>query len=629
MPVEAADCTPYLSGVLFRSDEGTVPAVQAVRDAIKTILEDNAEQSSGKNEKSREFLKANPDSGTMDGLSWALLHYSETRSPPWYAGDDVKDTVQNLVVVSSAGNITKLAFSDNAVRNLIVREIRATDNEPLGRLKQFTAAEIKKSLVADSVRTLWLSGTHRQSVVKADSKTLSGLQLEFAVDPLTDQSYFFSSIRSTIPNTDLTGSVLPAIIGTSPQHARFWLGPTRDWDEFIARTSALLAHVTAELANTAEKPPVLSMLAQPGGSIADVSEPYDVSLIVPEAQFPDAAVDQPDEWLQQFADTVRFEIETTAGSPDFDAIVFWGAERLGQTQFRFEAKPNGENKLVVSVREWEANDAQGLQLIDICTDVSLLTVYFDTGHAYARGQLYETPFRDPKFSGWDRVPMAPDNTAFHQEKPTNANGRGFDVAAIGTPADSSLFGLVARHWPNLKQRGQQTGWLICDDGSMESADFIHIDDATDDVTVSLIHVKGSSSDSLQRGISVTDYEVVVGQAVKNLRYLERTNLHSKLSANKDSSLRDAVWRNGVRQNNRDEVLEFVNGIGSSFRARVYVLQPRVRKSAWQSTRTKMQNGHNQSNDVLRLKQLETLLQGASTDCHSLGAEFVVIADADA
>ena len=60
-------------------------------------------------------------------------------------------------------------------------------------------------------------------------------------------------------------------------------------------------------------------------------------------------------------------------------------------------------------------------------------------------------------------------------------------------------------------------WLACDDGAMEIADFI-LFEAGPPGLIEVIHVKGAHSSSPNRGISVSAYEVVVGQAVKNLRF---------------------------------------------------------------------------------------------------------------
>ncbi len=219
-----------------------------------------------------------------------------------------------------------------------------------------------------------------------------------------------------------------------------------------------------------------------------------------------------------------------------------------------------------------------------------------------------------------------DDTAFDKEKPLE--GRRFAVEQTGSQDDRSLFGLVARHWPNLANRGAPTGWLVCDDGSMESADFIHLDDQANPPRLTLIHVKGSGSDNTNRELSVPDYEVVTGQAVKNLRHIDRGLLREKLAANANGVLRDAVWRDGVRQQNRDEFFRTLDGLGSKFEKRVVVFQPRVRKSVYEVTREKMDRGDKTSKDVRQLQQLDALLLGARADCYSLGAEFTVISDGD-
>ena len=125
-----------------------------------------------------------------------------------------------------------------------------------------------------------------------------------------------------------------------------------------------------------------------------------------------------------------------------------------------------------------------------------------------------------------------------------------------------------------------------------------------------------------------DYEVVTGQAVKNLRHIDRGLLREKLAANANGVLRDAVWRDGVRQQNRDEFFRTLDGLGSQFEKRVVVFQPRVRKSVYETTRGKMDLGDKTSKDVRQLQQLDALLLGARADCYSLGAEFKVISDGD-
>jgi len=301
-----------------------------------------------------------------------------------------------------------------------------------------------------------------------------------------------------------------------------------------------------------------------------VQQPYDIAIVVPELALTGIAPNDGDErWLQQFSDAARFEVYAQDGSPNFEADIYWGDERLGKLGYQFEERAGGNVRLNVQKREWGEH-----ALFGICRNPDYLTIYFDTGHTFSRGHFYKTQFRDVRFVDWRWVNMAQNGIDIRREKPVD--GRRFAAENIGEDDDISLFGLVARHWPDLEGRGAPTGWLVCDDGSMESADFIHLDNTSPNLHLTLIHVKGSHSVGADRGMSVSDYEVVVGQAVKNLRHIDRGLLIDKLETNKETQLRDAVWFNGERQHNRDGVLAALAAAGSKIEKTVVVLQPRVR-----------------------------------------------------
>ena len=131
--------------------------------------------------------------------------------------NDLTDTYHHIVVVCRKGKLLSISFSDTGARNTIMRAIANANSGPFLRLEQFSPAEIEAAFVESRVRTLWLSGVHRRLVIKPDAKVLSGLELESALDPLGDQSYYFSSIRSTSENEDLAVDGSPAVIGASPR----------------------------------------------------------------------------------------------------------------------------------------------------------------------------------------------------------------------------------------------------------------------------------------------------------------------------------------------------------------------------------------------------------------------------
>lgn len=622
MVISSAECAPYLSLSLCNTKDGSSPTLAELLGAIRKV----AKESADKKQIDRPRFYAAADSVIeKDSTTFAWSHYVEKRPPSWFTGEGLTDVLNHLVVVARRGDLYAFLFTDNGLRSAVARKFGSTETSPLADVQRLSAAQINKAFVESRVRTLWLSGTHRRTVIKADSKVLAGLELETSLDPLGDQSYYFSSVRSTMPLAD---DARPSVVGASPSGSRLWIGPTKSWDEFTGLVDAIFVRAAKHMDDKARPDRPLPILAAPSTDLTGIKQPYDVAFIVPEqASVPDGAdIDGEARWLQQFGDTARFEITPTDGSPNFEADVFWADDRLGRLAFEFE--PTSRTEVRLRSRKLKGFDKDDTEkaLLKICEAPENLTIYFDTGHTYARGLFYEIRFRDARFEDWQWVRMDRDDTIFKDEKPLD--GRRFAVENVGKNNDKSLFGLVARHWPNMDERGNPTGWLVCDDGAMESADFIHLDITPTIPELSLIHVKGSGSANANRDLSVSDYEVVIGQAVKNLRHIDRGLLREKLAANATGVLEDAVWRDGERQQNRDELLNVLAGLGSNLKKKVVVFQPRVRRSVYNSIRKKMDKGKLDDASVRRMQQLDALLLGARADCYSLGADFAVMADGD-
>ncbi|MEM6381301.1 MAG: hypothetical protein AAF739_01395 [Pseudomonadota bacterium] len=619
MSIQVEDCKPYLSGVLFHTGTAiTAPRLLKIHDAIFELiasLEDT-------DRAARELQAVANKVGQSGSMHWACIHYREKRKPAWYSDYTLLDSSNHIIILSGAGKYLIANFSDPSLRNKIVGMISKTKDQPLASLRRFERKDVVASLVDDEVRTLWMTGTHRQSAVKADSKTLSGIELEAAIDPLGDQTYYFSSIRSTVNSETFP----KAVIGSSPAHGRFWISPSENWESFLERTEALLGHVSASLLDPSEKR-VLPSLAQPSTDLSAVSEPYGLSLVVPEAQFPDAVRDGDQDWLQNFADSARFVLATRDGTPDFEATVWWHEDRLGTIEYRFEITSTGKTRLVTDVLQWTDDTEELSSLKQLCQSRDLLTIYFDTGHTFSRGSFYETAFRDPNYDGWKWVNCA--NCDVSKEKPIRKNSNNksvFDPSKIGETGEDSLFSLVVHHWPNMETLGEPKGWLLCDDGSMESADFIHLEPTASTPQLTLIHVKGSGSDAASRQISVADYEVVVGQAIKNLRHLDRNELHEKLSASDGGSVAKAVWFEGNKAN-RDDFLEALKTMGSNLSVEVCIFQPSVRKDEWTTVKDRINQGLPDNQRAKRMRQLDALLQGASANCFALGAKLICLGEA--
>jgi sugar/nucleoside kinase (ribokinase family) len=103
-----------------------------------------------------------------------------------------------------------------------------------------------------------------------------------------------------------------------------------------------------------------------------------------------------------------------------------------------------------------------------------------------------------------------------------------------------------------------------------------------------------------------DYEVVVGQSVKNLRHLERRTLADELDKGKLKQIGAAVWHNGLKQPNRDAFLVAARKLKAKAKKQLIVIQPRISKTerdyCWSNNAAEQR--------AKRIKQVETLMLAA-------------------
>src|SRR5262249_55562631 len=148
----------------------------------------------------------------------------------------------------------------------------------------------------------------------------------------------------------------------------------------------------------------------------------------------------------------------------------------------------------------KASDEDIDELQSICHKISWLKVWYESGHAIVNGAVFEIRHRDEQFTGFTWGDLSGYDVS--KEKfwsgviPSNSH------EIIGT--EDSLFSWVKNKWrsPDAPPSAE-SGWLACDDGSMEIADFIHLDDQSNPPVLSLIHVKGAKSCKPARDISVS------------------------------------------------------------------------------------------------------------------------------
>lgn len=623
MKLSISECTPYLSMTLFEVEKGKDVTVDQIRKAIRRELKIETPKLK------REFQELTADDNQEPAVEYSLLHYLEKRTPAWYRGSAYFDTHNHLVVLIKLGASVGMTFTSSSARNAVLRKVQKSEQGVFADLNLFLTENMNTAFVENKVRTLWLNSTQGQSAIKPDSKVLAGLELESALDPLEDQTYYFSSLRSTSENLALSSNEKSlAIVGVRPTRGQVWIGPSKSWEDYLKRSIEVIKHAKKKINSSNTNPKTLSILAQPTKDLNEVNKAYGIAFIIPEKNNTGSPKKSGAESLQEeFQNTVQFKkIKPTDQNPNFKAKVYRNDAHLGNLCYKFSKQENGVDLCVEGTFNNEDNDENIPDYEEYCKNPDNLTIYFESGHTFARGQMYRTNFRDVQFNGWQWINMQVDGTEVDKEKPYLGNS--FDVEQVGEVEDTSLFGLVIRNWPNLETPGNPKGWLVCDDGPMESADFIHLDDTLKTPVLTLIHVKGSGSNKNDRGLSVSDYEVVVGQAVKNLRHLNYEYLTNKLYENREGKLKSAVWHNGKRQRNRDKFISKLRGVSSKIKKKVVVLQPRVRKTEYDKVRRNLSRGNYSKGKKNRLRQLDALLLSARATCHGLDTEFKVIGEDD-
>ncbi|MFG1827144.1 hypothetical protein ACGFIJ_32090 [Microbispora bryophytorum] len=234
----------------------------------------------------------------------------------------------------------------------------------------------------------------------------------------------------------------------------------------------------------------------------------------------------------------------------------------------------------------------------------LIRIYYESGHMIDGRSIFQPQVQQQPFHHWQWADFTGYEIA--REKPIGSSPAEIH-SKVGLADDLSLFGWVVNTF--------SSGWLTCDDGPGEIADFVHIDN---DGTLSLIHVKAANSSAVSRRIAVGPYEIVASQATKNLINLNPSRLRERLKSS--PAPQPATWVEGVRVDSREDLLDALDCRSPRDQARIVIVQPHLSKVLYQRT-----GGSSPIEESFRLNLLETLLNSVRGSVTSQGAELVVIA----
>lgn len=592
--IKMTDLRPYQAVLLAQMDaDGELMTAKQVMNKLKKVLDVKTGSSARKIVNSGQSVQ--PDS--------FFIHYEDRRPASWSL-KPVMDRVNYLAVVVVKGRWIAIHCTEGVKRDAIKRAIR---KRKLGSLRLVVGGHLKAAFMKGPARTLWMRGTHRSTPWKADTKVLGGKDLAPALDPLGDQSYRYTAARF-----DANNPAIGDVMGCAVDQSKVWVGPSPDWNEFRSVIVALLDELDATAGEESEPLPVLA-LAQT--DLKNVNSAFDLAVAPPELQMLGPALDLSE--VQHLADLetlafgTQFEVTQSTGH-DVAADVFRSGVPIGNVELHL-SDSDGEITVEIEGTPATGHTDEFNEVKAKLNDPDLLTIYYDSGHTVQSSQAFTVRYRDLPFLDWTWVAFG-DQWQVQVEKPAAG------LTAIGT--EKSLFDWTCLAWPVGASRDVQ-GWLACDDRPGETADFLRIDESSSVPTLELIHVKSAKTASKNRGISVGAYEVVSGQAVKNIRHLDAVVAAGELvSGTIPTNLSFAAWENGEPRS-RAQFVARLNQLGSNFARRVVIVQPHVRKELVDAVRSNPNHS-----EAPRMRQLDSLLHGVAANCQSAGAEFVVVGCAD-
>jgi hypothetical protein len=522
---------------------------------------------------------------------------------PGWTDDDSEfiDTTHNLNVVVRRNRFIAVRVEGGLLDKLQ----RWLDKPPLPPLRRIAPKILESTFLMGEAKGLWLRGVHRRSTLRPDTKTTSGLRLQDTIDSIDDSSFVLGSARCHMPdNPDL--AMLKGTIGSTLRNSQAWFKAMPDLRSYIRATAEIL-QLIEEVSNSGESnDEAFPLLAREVADLSEVFGAYEITPLDPE-QMPSVARGDDAQAAAGLLQEAALNVQAGSSSARFILDVGLGGVMGGSLAVKPKKTTHG-----YTLDIGFAGEPSSLELVqpvfDALNTADLLTVYYQSGHVYSGGRIWKQNTMIAAFPRWSFADFA--GYCIDHEKPHGLTAPQEIHDATGSLDDTSLFSWVVKNYSD--------GWLICDDGSDETADFLQI---SSEGTLRVIHVKASGSSSSGRQVSASAYEVVVSQASKNLIYMDKNRLAERLRV--PTVAQPACWKDGERVADRAEFIEIMSARLSTDATEIVVVQPHVSEMVYKRVREEESDG-TPSQNLLRLRLLETLLNSARASIVKAGADLTVI-----
>lgn len=452
---------------------------------------------------------------------------------------------------------------------------------------------------------VWLQGTHRQRTSKPNSKAAGGTRLQEAYDAAEDASFALTAMRIKYIPEELT-ALLRGQLTVSPEKSHLSSKAMQSFPMFIAATEEALAMIEKSIASETPPDPTLPGYAVRERDLGKVFDAYDIRVASPEEMYAVVGYDESDYERAELLREALLDVTGTRTSPAATVDIGRAGASCGQLVLR-PTPVRGGFELTVGFGRSPSDEQRVREVRDAIRDGDLISIYYESGHTFTSRQISKQDLSAPAFKNIEFRDFSGYN--LQREKP-QAQGDREIHARVGKNRDDSLFAWVVANYGN--------GWLICDDGAGEVADFLHLDDGG---TLSVIHVKAAHSSTPTRRIAVTCFEQLVSQAEKNIRRLERDALQEELLTQRNPYA--TSWTDGERVSSRDDFLNRLASRIATDKTFIVLVQPHLLEGTCDNARTATQSG-NPTRNSFSLTLLDNLLYSTRRTVRSMCDDLIVI-----
>ena len=452
-------------------------------------------------------------------------------------------------------------------------------------------------------RMVWTRGVHRRRTTKADSKSLGGLRIQDALDPIDDGSFALTAAKIDYRPAD-DNAILRNAITFSGKSRVSWK-KTASFAEFLAALSELLDALEKTLAAGSPPEELFPPLAVPETDLTKVHAAFDVMVTDPDEV---RAQPNADDDRVARALLLRDTLLEVRGDPT-SAKAYVDVGHGGSVAGTLTLTPGRHRDgFVMEVAYAGTPSASSIarDIKDAIGSGDLLTVYYESGHAFTGHQISRQNLTDHPFPNFEWADFT--GFAITKEKPSAAGDQAIHDS-IDRNRDDSLFAWVARRYGH--------DWLLCDDGAGEVADFLHLDN---NGTLTAIHVKAADKASANRRIAVARFEQVVSQAEKNIRLLDNDTLVDRLNIPRIAN--PAAWHAGRRVPSSVFVTQLATRVASD-KTKVIIVQPHLLRAVHDQARAAAEAGQ-ATRDSRSLSILDTLLHTTRRTVTSRWDDLTVI-----